>query len=74
MTLYIVTIKQRNIGHDPSNKKTGECLTSRECTDSTGHHHSYLVEADSIKAIIEDTKVHITRIEIALPITVVLNK
>ena len=65
---YIVTVKRRNPNHDPRNKQTGICLVSDICTDKTGHHHSLLVEANSIKRAEEIIKekynnIHITRIE-----------
>ena len=70
MTLFIVTLKfERHGQHDPSNKVTGDCMTSIECTDVTGNHHCIIVEAESIeevKMITErhkETYIHITRIE-----------
>ena len=65
MTQYIVTIKKpRHVEHDPKNKITGSCGFCRRCTDLTGQHHSFLVEADSEQTIRDTlTDIHITRIE-----------
>jgi len=62
---YIVTIKVPNDkDHDPKNKQTGNCIVSSKCTDKTGAHHSYLVEAPSIDEIKGKlVNKHITRIE-----------
>lgn len=61
--LLIITVKlPRNPNHDPRNKQTGGCKYSRNCTDVTGEHHSFLgtqVDVDSLKA----EGVHITRVE-----------
>lgn len=68
--LYIVTIKLRkNKEHDPRNKKTNHCVSNPVCTDSTGEHHSFLVNASSIPQIENYYEgVHITRIELASPV------
>lgn len=65
MSKFIVTIKKpKHADHDPKNKVTGICGFSRNCTDVTGQHHSFLVEANSEQDIRDTlTDVHITRIE-----------
>lgn len=67
---FIVTVKlPRNPDHDPQNKKAGTCPAMKGyCTDVTGEHHSFVIEASSV----ESAKVfvingmgfkHVTRIE-----------
>jgi hypothetical protein len=68
MKQYIVTIKKYQKGHNPHKKQTKKCLVSSYCTDSTGHHHSVLVEAlteEKVRQIIaQKYGYHITRIEV----------
>lgn len=60
---YIVTVKlPRNPDHNPRDKKTGRCPVSPECTDSTGEHHSHLVETDRLFMALERFS-HVTRVE-----------
>lgn len=60
---YLVTIKlPRNPGHDPHNKKTGPCPASTECTDSTGEHHTFLLETDQLSMALARYS-HVTRVE-----------
>ena len=65
MPNFIVTVKiERDLNHDPKNKQTGHCPISSLCTDVTGQHHSYIVQAKSPDEIREKLKAdHITRIE-----------
>jgi hypothetical protein len=64
MRQFIVTMKKYQEGHNPRDKKTGVCQTSTMCTDSTGHHHSFLCEACCMECIkLEYPEIHITRIE-----------
>lgn len=59
----LVTVKlPRNPQHDPHNKITAPCPVSPNCTDSTGEHHTLLVESEEILAELT-AKFHITRIE-----------
>lgn len=63
--MWIVTIKLPrgwNGPHDPHNKVVGECPLSRNCTDSTGEHHSTIVDSESEVALLRED-FHITRIE-----------
>lgn len=67
---FIVTVKlPRNKDHDPHNKQEGTCpaTASKYCTDTTGEHHSFLLEAGSLlEAKTTVTKMgfsHTTRIE-----------
>lgn len=66
---FIVTVKiNKNPNHDPNNKRYGECPVMHTfCTDMTGEHHSFLIDA---KNITEANQVvgkmgftHVTRIE-----------
>lgn len=60
---YLVTIKlPRNPDHDPRNKKTGPCPASTECTDSTGEHHTVLLETDRLELALARFS-HVTRVE-----------
>jgi len=44
MGQFILTVRlPKSSRHDPRTKKTGICPLSRECTDSTGEHHSTLI-------------------------------
>ena len=59
----LVTIKlPKNPLHDPHNKVTGPCPVSRVCTDSTGEHHTVLVQTEGNLAWYM-SNYHITRIE-----------
>jgi hypothetical protein len=75
MKTYIVTVKfTARAGHDPRNKQTAACpaIPSSLCTDATGAHHSFLVDAndmDEVRVIVELSGYnHITRIEEAVRI------
>ena len=68
---FIVTVKdKKNPNHDPRNKVENKCRWSEWCTDSTGEHHSFLLENFDGISDVEvwlDTVypgVHITRIEL----------
>lgn len=68
--LFIVTVKlPKNVDHNPRDKQYGGCPVSplAICTDTTGEHHSILVQADdSTSAHTVATRngyKHITRIE-----------
>jgi hypothetical protein len=68
---FIVTIKlPRNRSHDPQNKKSGACIVSSWCTDVTGEHHSYVLEAVNENDALDEARqaghAHITRVE-AIP-------
>lgn len=74
----IVTVKlNRNIKHNPHDKKTGRCPLATEedavnflrtiCTDVTGSHHSYLETGYNLQHIENKARAkygHVTRIEI----------
>jgi|ERR1019366_10435941 hypothetical protein len=68
---YIITIKlPKNKAHNPKNKITGGCPFSPdgsiECTDTTGEHHSKLVEGYSVDEVTQryvDDGYHVTRVE-----------
>lgn len=71
MNYYIVTVKlPKNSAHDPHNKKTAPCpVTGLLCTDSTGEHHSMIVQADSESEAAEKVRGatgirHVTRTEL----------
>lgn len=68
MSLWAVTIKlPKNPAHNPRNKIVEGCRTSPLCTDATGEHHTFVVNADGvppIKEYFEAHEVHITRIEL----------
>lgn len=67
---YIVTVRLKlDVDHDPRRKKVGPCpVTGEFCSDVTGAHHSFLVEADGERAVTDkvegDGFPHITRIEV----------
>jgi hypothetical protein len=65
MSEFVVTIRlPKNPSHDPQNKVTGECLSSQYCTDVTGEHHSFVIEAATLAEVEERlSSYHITRIE-----------
>lgn len=68
MTTYIVTIKDpKNPRHNPHNKVTSECTRSDVCTDSTGEHHSFIVETElspgEVIAAFRSAGTHVTRVE-----------
>ena len=47
MATYIMTVRmlEKNPAHDPQHKQSGRCPVSGYCTDVTGEHHSFLLEA-----------------------------
>lgn len=64
--LYIITTKDpRNPGHNPHSKVTGGCTRADMCTDSTGEHHSFLLETSVSPEEIKEAlaPMHVTRIE-----------
>lgn len=73
MKLYMVTVKlPNNPIHDPRHKVAGECPAhlGKECTDTTGAHHTVLAQANDhmqlreiVRALFGRTSMHITRIE-----------
>lgn len=68
MMPFLVTVKlPRQKDHDPANKITGTCpVSGKICTDTTGQHHTILVEANSVEdAGARFPNLHITRIEAA---------
>ena len=61
----LVTVKlPKNPDHDPHAKVTAECPVNQGqlCTDSTGEHHTVLVESNSELERLKRLH-HITRIE-----------
>lgn len=76
----IVTVRlDRNIKHNPHDKKTGRCPLTRvllddkgvpienNCTDVTGSHHSYIETGDTIQHIKNRARAqygHVTRVEV----------
>lgn len=74
--LYIVTIRLgKDPVHDPKRKLTGMCRAGDErCTDSTGEHHSFLVDSEVSLDEVRDTYAktyHVTRVETAKSLDVV---
>lgn len=68
MKLFLVTVRfPEDPNHDPRNKVTGECpLTSGDCTDVTGAHHTMLIESDgTAESVREEFATHyrVTRVE-----------
>lgn len=69
MPLFLMTIKlPRNPAHDPRNKVTAPCPAADRspCTDATGEHHTYLVEAADRDTAVEHARQrygHVTRVE-----------
>lgn len=68
MNTYVVTIKDpKNPKHNPHNKITGMCSRSDVCTDSTGEHHSFVLETDldpdEVIAALKSAGTHVTRVE-----------
>lgn len=60
---YLVTIKlPRNPDNNPHDKRTGPCPVSAECTDSTGEHHTFLLETDRLQLALARYS-HVTRVE-----------
>lgn len=60
---YIVTVKlPQHPDHNPRDKKTDGCVASRECTDATGAHHSFIVETDRLHEVLA-RYAHVTRVE-----------
>ena len=71
---FIVTIKLgRRSDHNPHDKKWGKCRVNAdhrvgppECTDRTGEHHSFLIDADCLEAALKPASAkynHVTRVE-----------
>lgn len=62
---FIVTVKFGfNDKHNHRKKVVGPCPWSENCSDSTGSHHSTLVEAPDVQAVENMFQsYHITRIE-----------
>lgn len=78
--LYIVTIKlPKNPSHDPHDKQIGSCPADHyaqglTCTDVTGEHHSFLVEAidahTARSVAVRHGSTHVTRVEaLGLPLS-----
>ena len=69
MSQWIVTVNlHRKMRHDPKHKQLGVCPipgSQMRCTDITGEHHSFIVEANSITEAREkvNPSLWITRIE-----------
>ena len=72
MRRFIATVNlgkewERTLGHDPRNKKIGVCPVSGVlCTDITGAHHSFIVEAAYLHdawAIAKSKAPRVTRLE-----------
>jgi hypothetical protein len=65
--LFIVTIKEpKNPAHNPHAKVTSSCTLSEACTDSTGEHHSLLVNAPDLDTALKYSRKrwsHVTRVE-----------
>lgn len=66
--IYLVTVKlPRNPRHNPRSKTAGNCpVTGLYCTDTTGEHHTVLIEAvDAVAAEVDARMLygHVTRIE-----------
>lgn len=67
--LFLVTVKlARNPEHNPRAKVTTSCPVGlgAPCTDATGEHHTYLVEATSRDVALAHAQQrygHVTRIE-----------
>jgi len=63
--LMLVTIKlPKNPEHDPKNKKTGPCAVAKNCTDTTGEHHTVLVHSVADVEALRQQFGHITRVEL----------
>lgn len=68
LKIYLITVKfPKDPNHDPLNKVTGECpLTSGDCTDVTGAHHTMALESDETADEVRDRlseQFHVTRVE-----------
>lgn len=68
---YLITVKlPKNPNHDPRNKKIGPCpVFGGMCTDSTGEHHTGLIESNEGYKSVHGAwaaQYHVTRIEIIL--------
>lgn len=62
--MYVVTIKlSKNPKHDPHNKVVGSCPFTSHCTDSTGEHHSTVVDSPEMVEAIRSEYKHVTRVE-----------
>lgn len=61
--VFLVTVKlPKDPNHDPDNKVIGKCINGR-CTDSTGEYHTLLFMTPEGVADVENTGVHVTRVE-----------
>lgn len=72
MKLYLITVRlPKNPDHDPRNKVVGECpLSSGECTDVTGEHHTMLLGSGETASEIHERltkQFHVTRVEEVRP-------
>jgi hypothetical protein len=69
VALFLITVKlPRDPDHDPTNRKAGTCPVNHgNCTDITGPHHTFLLEADGNQTeMMEEVRTrwpHVTRIE-----------
>ena len=69
MARFLVTVRlAKNPEHNPREKKTGPCpVTGLPCTDVTGEHHTFIIDASKVGA--EDVRdfyqdlYHVTRVE-----------
>jgi hypothetical protein len=64
--IWLVTVKlDKNPEHNPRKKQAGPCpLTGKDCTDTTGEHHTKLVIAETEERVRYMYKhYHVTRIE-----------
>lgn len=48
--VYLVTVKlPKNPAHNPNSKVTGKCpVNGNYCSDTTGEHHTVLIECNSL--------------------------
>ena len=73
--LYLVTVRlAKNSAHNPREKVTGTCPVGDEtCTDTTGEHHTFLVESglsvEDVRTTYE-SNYHVTRVESAVHLEV----
>lgn len=66
MPHYMATLKLPTGFHNPHDKKVGVCTFSPMCTDSTGAHHTVVIDALGVDNIAEWAKregMHLTRVE-----------
>ena len=55
--IYVVTVRRRECDqdHDPRAKVCGPCpFSGKECTDSTGRHHSYVLSSELDAQSVQD--------------------